>query len=167
MSQGRIIADPFRFAKESGQLAGSVPLVALGRLGDLLLDRVGDVAYTLGGEIAADGQPSLRLTATGIFRMRCQRCLGEMEWVLDLESVLRLVKPGAEIPDEELEIDEFDVIEANADMDVLALVEDEILLAVPVVPRHDSCDAPRPLGGDEKQSPFAAIAALRKQGGAG
>jgi uncharacterized protein len=51
-------------------------------------------------------------------------------------------------------------------MDVLALVEDEIVLAVPIAPRHESCDAPRPSDGVKKESPFAALAKLRKSDGA-
>lgn len=98
--------------------------------------------------------------------MRCQRCLARLEWPLDIEVVLELVKPGQPIPEDELENDEFDAIEAAPDLDVLALVEDEIVLAVPIAPRHESCDAPRPVKGSEKESPFASLVKLRKKDGA-
>ena len=54
-----------------------------------------------------------------------------------------------------------DAIELDGELDVLALVEDEILLALPIAPRHQVCDAPQPEGGTSKESPFAALASLR------
>ena len=55
------------------------------------------------------------------------------------------------------------------DLDVLELVEDELLMALPIVPMHENCEsehAPTSFdqaegGDDEKPHPFAALAALR------
>lgn len=131
-----------------------------------MADRAGEVVYELAGEIGPDRKPRLVLLASGLLVLRCQRCLGAMQWPLKLASVLQLVRPGQPIPDEELERDEFDAIEATPDMDVVALVEDEIVLAVPIAPRHEDCDVPRPSDGVEQESPFAALARLRKGSGA-
>lgn len=166
MSQRGVISDPFKFAAEGRSLSRRIPLAELSRLADVLVETNGEVEYSLSGELGLDRQPRLRLVASGVLRLRCQRCLGAMDWPLDIESVLQLVRPGALIPDGELEIDEFDAIEAMADMDVLSLVEDEIVLAVPIAPRHVSCEAPRPMGGADEKSPFAALGKLRKSGGA-
>ena len=55
----------------------------------------------------------------------------------------------------------------------LQLVEDELLMALPVVPRHEECPTSVPLASSdddfevansEKPNPFAALAALRKDG---
>lgn len=162
MPQRDVIADPFKFAYEGRRLVRSVPLAQLTRLADVLVDTVGEVAYTVTGELGPDRQPRLNLVASGVFHLRCQRCLGAMQWPLELDTVLQLVRPGVPIPEEELEIEEFDAIEAGPDLDVLALVEDELVLAVPIAPRHEDCDAPRPSGGVEKKSPFAALEKLRK-----
>ena len=56
--------------------------------------------------------------------------------------------------------------------DLHALIEDELLLALPLVPRHDDCPsrcrapAPTPTRRAEErpQHPFAALAALRRKG---
>jgi len=45
--------------------------------------------------------------------------------------------------------------------DLLALVEDEVLLALPLVPRHENCDPPVKAGVDEEISPFAVLRQLR------
>jgi uncharacterized protein len=51
---------------------------------------------------------------------------------------------------------------ASREMSVAALVEDEVLLALPMVPKHERCSAAAGLGADAKPSAFQALAALRK-----
>lgn len=162
MSRRIVIADPLKFAADGARLSGVVPVAELSRLADVVVDTAGVVSYELVGESGVGRSPALRFSASVVLQLCCQRCLEAMEWSLDRASVLQLVRPGTPIPDEELENDEADAIEAVPDMDVLALLEDELLLAVPLAPRHESCDPPRPLGGADKESPFAALAKLRK-----
>lgn len=157
-----IIPDPFRFAADGRSLSGVLPLAELSRLADVLMDKSGEVRFGLTGEMGLDRKPRMRLVVSGVLTVSCQRCLGAMEWPLEIDALFELVRPGQPIPEEELEEDEFDAIEATPDMDVLALVEDEIVLAVPIAPRHENCDTPRPGGGDSKKSPFASLEALRK-----
>src|SRR5690606_35744859 len=96
--------------------------------------------------------------------LACQRCLGPLEHAFERVSMLRLVRAGTPIGDEELELDEFDALEVGPELDVLALVEDEILLGLPVAPRHEQCELPLPAGGSEKKSPFDVLAVLRERG---
>lgn len=166
MSRRIIITDPLKFAADGARLSGAVPVAELSRLVSVVVDTAGVVSYELVGESGVGRSLGLKFKASVVLQLCCQRCLGVMEWSLDRASILQLVRPGTPIPDEELENDEFDVIEATLDMDVLALVEDELLLAVPLAPRHESCDPPRPLGRADKESPFAALAKLRKDSGA-
>lgn len=166
MPRRSVIPDPFRFASEGASVSGTIALIDLGRLSDVLVDTPGEVAYSLVGEFGLDRKARLRLKAAAVLPMRCQRCLGRMDWALDIEVALELVRPGQSIPEDEIENDEFDAIEAAPDLDVLALVEDEIVLAVPIAPRHESCDALHPVKGSEKESPFASLVKLRKSDGA-
>jgi len=166
MPRRSVIPDPFKFAAEGGSVSGAIALADLRRLADVILDTSGEVVYSLSGEVGLDRKCRLRLKASGVLPMQCQRCLARMEWPLDLEVALELVRPGQSIPEEELENDEFDAIEATPDLDVRALVEDEIVLAVPIAPRHEDCDVPRPLTGVEKESPFASLVKIRKNDGA-
>ncbi|THF67157.1 metal-binding protein [Pseudothauera nasutitermitis] len=155
------LADPIRFARDARVVRGNVAVAGLGRLADQLTDGTGTVAWEVVGEVGEDRKARLLLTASGALRLRCQRCLGALEWPLSLSTTLLLVPVGQPIPEEELEDDEQDAIEAVADMDVVALVEEEILLALPIAPRHDDCEVPRPESADEKKSPFAALAGLK------
>jgi len=169
-SRGRI-ADPFRFAAEARTLSGEVEVAELARLADVLAGSEGVVGWRIEGSLVARSpagggasgrqEPRLRLVLGGRLDLRCQRCLGGFEWPLAVEATLQPVRAGQPIPDEELEDDEVDAIEIAEGLDVLALIEDEILLALPIAPRHEQCEVPRGMNGANEESPFAALASLR------
>ena len=77
--------------------------------------------------------------------------------------------------DAEDEESEEDVLVMEPRFDLHSLIEDELLLALPLIPMHDVCPEPvRMSAGElpesaetEKPHPFAALAALRKAGGSG
>ncbi|MBR4877130.1 MAG: DUF177 domain-containing protein, partial [Rhodocyclaceae bacterium] len=75
---------------------------------------------------------------------------------------LRPVPAGHPVEQEELLDDDHDVIEVDGALDVQALVEDEILLALPLVVRHEQCTPPQMRETAEPASPFAVLAGLRK-----
>ncbi len=164
MSQRCVIPDAFKFAAEGRPVEGKVAVAALSRLVDLVDAPDGEVSYAVVGAQGADGRWELHLALEGVLQLKCQRCLAGMKWPFEIRSVLLLVRSQDEIPEDELEDASRDAIEVLPDMDVLALVEDEILLAVPVVPRHERCEPPAPAGGSGKESPFAVLAGLRKPG---
>jgi uncharacterized protein len=61
--------------------------------------------------------------------------------------------------------DDVDRVLATRAMDVASLVEDELLLTLPIAPMHERCE-PVPAGADSgRASPFAALAGWRKGGG--
>lgn len=160
----RVVPDPFRFAAEFRSIEGRLSVADLLRLSDALASVDSTLEWRLEGSMVegAQGQePRLRLQVEGKLDLRCQRCLGGLEWPLRVDTLLQPVRSGQPIPEEELEDDEVDALEIDAELDVLALLEDEILLAMPIAPRHQVCEAPRPEGGASKESPFAALASLR------
>lgn len=158
------VVDVFRFAAEGGALAGEAPVMAFGRLADQLAERGGMVRWRLLGSLDADGKPRLTVEVSGQLALRCQRCLGALQQPLAIAAVLQPMRPGQELPEGELENDEVDAIEVDGALDALSLVEDEILLALPIAPRHEDCGAPRRTetdGGAGGKSPFAVLAGLR------
>jgi uncharacterized protein len=58
-------------------------------------------------------------------------------------------------------------------LDLRPLIEDELILALPLVPRHASCPKPLPMSageddlrdGDEAEHAFAGLASLLRDGG--
>jgi uncharacterized protein len=159
------VIDGLRFAREGGHLAGTVPVAALSRLADQLADAPDPaevLACELCGERGGDGKAYLRLRVSGSLDLRCQRCLEPLTQSVDIESCLLLVPPGQDWPDEELVEDGFDAVAAEREMALLPLIEDEVLLALPIAPRHSVCGTAARQVVDRDSSPFAVLAKLKK-----
>jgi len=171
--------DPFRldvvaFAKEAGALEGNWPLAGFGRIaesaapgvpvGDVVNWRVrGEQRRLRGGE----SQTWLHVSAGTRVPLECQRCLKPVDVPLQIERNFLFVH--GEDAAAQLDADsEDDVLAITRALDLRELVEDELLLAMPIVPRHDAC--PEPLvspvdaepAPDNKPNPFAALASLKR-----
>lgn len=162
-----ICIDSLEFARGGRQVAGVVPVRNLRRLVDALADGEGHLAWSVQGEFVADEfsavrKPFLRIEVTGELHLKCQRCLGALPFPVHVASRLLLVPPGASWPDEDLQEDGFDPVEALKDQSVHSLIEDEVLLALPISPRHDGCPMPAHDDGKAKASPFAGLARLKE-----
>ena len=116
------------------------------------------------------GQPALwlRLTATTTLPQICQRCLGPVDVVVDVNREFRFVESEvlAEQQDDECEED---LLVISREFDLAALVEDEVLMAMPLVPRHEICPVKMKMvavdkdfeAPDDKPNPFAVLAQLK------
>jgi uncharacterized protein len=164
MSAAAVI-DSLEFARAQQELRGSVQVAELTRLADVLFDTSGTVEYGVRGTRDERNRPQLVLTVTGVLHLQCQRCLGLLEYDLQVGNTLLLVPRGAEPDDDMEDPDTPDIIEANAELDVVSLVEDEVLLSLPLAPRHPegTCES-RLQGSTEavRSSPFAELAALKR-----
>lgn len=149
------------FAREGRVLEGALPVSGLERLQDLLVEVAGDVNFRLSGFKGERGELLLQLEVTGLLPLACQRCLEAVPFELDVDSLLEIVPEGADMSQDELEDDTRDFLPLAGELDVAELVEDEILLALPVAPRHEKCGLPGAAGAGERVNPFAALAALK------
>lgn len=159
---GEFVFDSLKFARERGCRAGEVPVGKLQRLADLLADEEGSLAWKVTGVCDAEGKLFLVLDVSGELHLKCQRCLAALVFQLRIRSRLQLVAPGAKWPDEALEDDGSDPIEALEAQPLLPLVEDEVLLALPIAPRHESCAVPGYVQESSETSPFATLGRLKK-----
>lgn len=159
---GDIFIDSLEFAREGRRLAGDVPVHSLQRLSDVLADDGGTLAWAVRGECDADRKPFLVIEVSGEVHLECQRCLATLPFCLKIKSKLQLVPQGAAWPDEALEDDRSDPIMALDEQPLLALIEDEVLLALPIAPRHESCALPVYDDGGAAVLPFATLALLKK-----
>ncbi len=155
------ISDAFAFARDGRVLEGTLATVSLERLHDLLAEVDGEVVFHLHGFKGERGESLLRLVVTGSIPLSCQRCLEAVPYDLDVDSLLELVPAGAELSQDELEDDTRDFLPVERDLDVAELVEDEILLALPVAPRHEKCGLPGLADAGERINPFAALSGLK------
>jgi uncharacterized protein len=111
----------------------------------------------------------LHLQAQAPVWLSCQRCLQPFTVPLAIDQRLRFVRGEAQAEALDAEIEE-DVLALSKSLDLRELVEDELLLALPIVPRHGVCPQPLPLlQGDaappdeapERENPFAALQGLK------
>ena len=92
----------------------------------------------------------------------CQRCLQPFSTLIEVDRSFRFVPTESEA--EALDADsEDDVLALGPSFDLIELIEDELLLAWPLVPRHERCAQPAHRGRrcSRRESPFAALAALK------
>lgn len=166
------------FAQAGAKLAGHDSLLKYERLAleakglhpDLLVDwqAEGELRTALGGM----SQVWLHLKVRASFPMECQRCLTPVDIPLEVDRAFRFVadEATAEALDDE---SEEDLLAMSREFDLRELIEDELLMALPVVPKHDECPTAVPLASSDddfeeasavKPNPFAALAGLRKDG---
>ncbi len=130
------VMDPIRFAREAASLAGEFSLAEVDRLRDELAGEEGAVTWRLEG-VLVGGRPALRLLVDANPTLICQRCLAPYVHALHFEGVILLARNDAELERWENDDPLIDVILAEPRMDVRTLIEDELLLSLPVVPRHE------------------------------
>jgi uncharacterized protein len=167
--------DVRRFAEAAAELAGEGAVRSYGRLLAETEGRGADwpVHWSAQGELRNAGhlhpQAWIHLKAHAALPLVCQRCLAPVEVPLAVDRSFRFAANEAAAAAEDDEADE-DVLALSRSFDLLELVEDELLMALPVAPRHDVC--PQPLrmaaGEDEfeealarRESPFAALSRLK------
>jgi len=159
--------NPWQLAAENGRLNGELNLAGLPRLAAMPNHAGGTVSVTL--VAGTDGQGVRFIKGrlrTGV-ELVCQRCLGPLRLPLEVVISLGLARGEAEfdrLPDEYEPL-----LVPEGGIAVADLVEDELLLALPQIPRHDDereCEAngymkPGESAPDaEHRQPFAALASL-------
>ena len=167
------------FAQAAAQLQGQAPLADWPRLREESLPSLPlppeGVRWQLQGHTqpVTGGAPQLglHLKAQAALQLQCQHCLAPVLETVQAERSFTFVadEATAEALDEDSEAD---VLVLSRDFDALALVEDELILALPLVPRHAVCPEALPrVAADaafddteaERPHPFAALAALKKE----
>lgn len=155
MSQAGAI-DGLQFARDRAERSGNFDLNSFSRLAELGCTAA-QIEYRLQGAENFRTRPSLRLSLHGSLILICQRCLEPLGIAIDLQNELELASSARAINMAE---DDIDRVLATSNMGIAALVEDEAILALPMVPMHDHCVEvdDRNL---KKPSPFAALAKLK------
>ena len=170
------------FAVERASLSGTTLLQNLQRLAKEIqgLQPNLSVRWQAHGEMrtssGSSGVPSeeqdawLHLQASTSLPLSCQRCLGPVMVTLEIDQWYRFVA-SEEIAMAEDDHSEEDLLVMEPQFDLLAVLEDELLMALPLVPMHDQCPvAPMMSAGEtelpeqsaEKPNPFAVLAKLKK-----
>jgi uncharacterized protein len=174
--------DVAAFAQAEGRLDGEWPLTTMPRLLQDALPLSADspstvVAWSARGSrkavVAGDPEIRLYLNAHAALQMSCQRCLQPVTVVLDLQPRLRFVRGEQQAEALDEDSDDEDVLALTAALDLPQLIEDELILALPLVPRHEHCPQPLPMSAgedeialtDAAEHAFAGLASLLRDGG--
>jgi uncharacterized protein len=152
--------DGLQFAHGREVVSGTLGIDDLPRLTGLGCEAATLRYAVRGGENVKD-RPSLTIEVAGELRVQCQRCLAPLELPLATTAELELAGTQAEIDAAD---DDVDRVVASQAMDVAALVEDEAILALPMVPMHRQCETGIAPVEPGKRTPFAELAGLRKGG---
>ena len=160
------VVDSAAFARDAGELRGTIGLARLSRLHHALLDQSGEVAFALKGVLSPEQKPLLQLEVTGSLNLPCQRCLGQFNWKFESKRIFELVPPGQMLSDPADEAQEVEQIFADPKLDVIGLVEDEIILCMPMAVRHEAgaCAVPgQRAESGKRESPFSVLTGIKRQ----
>ena len=180
------IVDAFEFARRGQVLTGAFSINRLDRLLEDLPDQPeveltvlegpptvpGVVRYVIEGRRTKDDVSQLVLSVQANIVLECQRCLGPLVLSINRQTVFELMRHESDIGDEDIDEDDLGLPEkivGSPKFDLCDLVEDELILEVPYVPRHEVCpDAVDPKAQAEEQtdeqeplSPFAVLSQLK------
>lgn len=131
--------DPRKAAEGRRTFTGSVPLVRMERLRPLLANCDGDAHFTARFEFDAQGRVTILIEVEASLPLICQRSLEPYLEPVHRRSLLGVIENLAE---ESLLPENYEpVLVELGRLAMLDLVEDELLLGLPQVPRNPDCDA--------------------------
>ena len=161
--------EPRKQAMQGGEISGQTTVSALPRLAEFRQSQDSPVTVELRFDRDQDGRYLVRGTIDTRLHLACQRCLDPVECEVSAQVELALVwseEQIASLPER------YDPWLMSDDKLVLAdMLEEELLLALPLAPVHDVCPAPLPTPEADKaeaqgkaDNPFAVLAELKKNG---
>lgn len=125
--------DPRRFCKSGQSWEVREDVAAFPRLAHEFTQ--GGLFCRVAGEASDSGALSLRIEIRGDVTLTCQRCLGELQYTVAVAHALHLAQDETEL--ERLDaMPECEAILVPAKLDLVALVEDEVLLSLPMAAMH-------------------------------
>jgi uncharacterized protein len=161
-----LFIDGFEFSKQSLEIHDKIRASHLPGLMDIVTSGDGEVEFCLLGGFFGGDKPMLRLQVQGALNVRCQRCLGELRYRVEVSRDFVLVARESAIPEDELEDDTVDYLVASRNMDVMALLEEELILSLPIVLAHEGgcgVDQQAALSKAARPNPFQVLEGLKKR----
>ncbi len=170
------LIDSSRLARRGETLGGERTVEQLPRLASLLASADGRIEWRARGwrdERPEGGHDDfLELSFSATLQPACVRCLEPVSVPVADTRRYRLVDTEDDAERLDPDDDEYDVLVGGPRFDLDALIEDEAILALPPMPRHEHCEPVRPFedeapAAEEREKPFAALQRLRRNGPSG
>lgn len=169
--------DAFKLVARRGHVQGTVDPFDLDRVHDVLGDEDGEIPpselrFRLDGDVDPQGRSVLHVALEGEIPLQCQRCLRLFYRPVDQHTTVLLAHDEQDLAYLD-DNDEREVVLAAAPLDPLDIVEEELVLSLPYVPRCERPDCiPDAVDRDAVEpvpqsspSPFEALAKKLKPGG--
>jgi uncharacterized protein len=158
------LLDPSRIAARPLVFKGSFVPADLERLEGSIADARGELRYEITAVLDSQRRKSVSCIIEGFVFLICQNSLEAFRHEISVNDRLVLVDDESGLPSVEEEDENEDYVVADEPLDIRDLVEDAVLLSLPMVPRKPGLEEPVK-GGQEtpRQSPFAALAVLKKK----
>ena len=173
------------FARDGLSSQGQLTLAQFARLAELALSplesslkgsgQAAQVSWAIQAKSvpvsSGDSQIWMHLKADVDLPMQCQRCMGEVKLTLQANASFRFVADEATAEAEDDESEE-DLLVLVPELNVFELIEDELIMSAPIVPKHEICPTLVPMMAvddafeaalEARPNPFAALAKLKKK----
>jgi uncharacterized protein len=156
---------PDQISEKPHSFTGTFVPADLERLEEVLADGPGELRYEVTAVLDRQRRKVVSCIIEGFVFLLCQKSLEAFRHRISVHDKLVLVDDEARLPAIEEESDAEDYVVADGPLDIRDLVEDAVLLSLPMVPVKPGLEAgqPGPKVAERKESPFAALASLKKK----
>lgn len=151
--------DTRRFCERREHLSAALGPADLPRLDAEANEEFSPIGVAVDVVVSPRGLSGLRVRLDGAVVLTCQRCMRAVTVDIRREALFELVDSSSALDTDD--DDEWDRLLHSDRFDLIHLVEDEMLLALPYSPRHDQCESVERMEAGAKVSPFAGLAALK------
>ncbi|OQW95246.1 MAG: hypothetical protein BWK79_03090 [Beggiatoa sp. IS2] len=133
-----IFIDPLRLAQQGCSLKGAIALSQMTRLRDSLCGVRGEAIIDWSFTTDEHHHLLIQGRTQAVLPMLCQRCLQLLEWPVD--TTVALIILTGDQTDEEVLLTGYETLTlTSTTVSLAALVEDELILALPIVAKHGQC----------------------------
>ncbi|MBN4050503.1 DUF177 domain-containing protein [Gammaproteobacteria bacterium AH-315-M22] len=173
-----IAVDPYLQARRARHIQGSIAIAKFERLvGTLPPKSLPPISSTGQTDIEVDvefsrgarGRPQFQLTVKATLFAECQRCLGEVSYCIDSRKTMLVLNDEAALENASKKFgEEFEfVLVKEEKLILMPIIEDELLLSLPIMFKHDDCQmALKPIDDEGKfeeyVNPFAVLSQLKE-----
>ncbi len=183
--------DLVRLARQGGSVKGAVGIVKFKRLlldvpdqpsingvQDLVssasCDQAGLVWYEMIGSRQTGRRNRVQLRLQAVVDLVCQRCLSKMAFSVNERAEFELFEREKDLEaasaDEEVDPQAPEPMLVQDPVDLADLIEDQLILAIPYVPKHDQCEPAQTSAGQaiepsERESPFKVLEGFKADSG--
>jgi uncharacterized protein len=159
------VINNIEFAQKALEIHDIISLLKFPRLQDFLANTNGQLSSSIEGGKDSSKTAYLHLKVQGRVALTCQRCLQPFAHEIKIDAHFILVRDESEMPAPEEEGDNEDYLPIQAEMHVLDLIEDEVLLALPIAPKHEegACNNENNIETYQQPNPFAKLVLLKSK----